>query len=183
MSFLETELLSKNPEAAKKIDLQAWLLGDEIPSDAIVPKTKRFDIVETAAKSFAGSKAPADAIKKIPYEGWSTHEKLHFLRTIHSEKPFSHYAALDSALDLSNTKNSEVLNQWLTMCTLAKYKPCYPYVETFLKTIGRTKFLRPLYSALIESGQTDLAKRLFDESKSTYHPLSISAIKRLLPQR
>jgi hypothetical protein len=54
-----------------------------------------------------------------------------------------------------------------------QYKPAYPRLENFLTSIGRNKFLRPLYRSLVETGQGDLAKRIFAQAKSGYHPLTV----------
>lgn len=177
VAFLDKELLAKNPEAAKTIPLKEWLTASGLPKDPSLPQTDALTAVEKEVAALSEHSNPK--LELLSYPSWNTHERLHFLRSLPEKSPQTLLSALDKQFNLSTSQNSEVLNQWLTMCAYAKYEPCYPYVEKFLKNIGRTKFLRPLYGALLETGQKDLATRLFKESKASYHPLSVAAIERL----
>ena len=61
-----------------------------------------------------------------------------------------------------------------------KYEPAYGKLEIFLQTIGRRKFLMPLYKALIrtESGKY-LAKAIYKKARPNYHYVSSASIDAL----
>ncbi|MBK9400582.1 MAG: leukotriene A4 hydrolase C-terminal domain-containing protein [Bacteroidetes bacterium] len=47
--------------------------------------------------------------------------------------------------------NSEILCQWLELCIRSNYTAADTSLEKFLTSVGRRKFLKPLYGALIET--------------------------------
>ena len=49
-------------------------------------------------------------------------------------------------------------------------------LEEFLKTIGRTKFIGVLYKDMMDAGMEEMAFRIFEEAKPTYHPLAAKEI-------
>ena len=49
----------------------------------------------------------------------------------------------------------------------------YARLENFLTSIGRNKFLRPLYQDLMDAGKADMAARIFEAAKPGYHPLTV----------
>jgi hypothetical protein len=55
-------------------------------------------------------------------------------------------------------------------------------LEEFLIEVGRRKFLLPLYTALIESDELELAKNIFEKAKLNYHSISANSIQDLLKQ-
>ena len=53
------------------------------------------------------------------------------------------------------------------------YAPADARLEEFLTTIGRNKFLLPLYRALVAADRQDDAQRIFETAKPGYHPLTV----------
>ena len=57
------------------------------------------------------------------------------------------------------------------------YLPVMPHVEHFLLTVGRTKFVVPLYRLLLANpAQQSLAKQIYQQARAGYHPLTQSQI-------
>ena len=86
--------------------------------------------------------------KKIETAAWSTQEWLHFLRGLPRELGAARMRRLDSAWHLTESGNDEILDQWLLMAIRNHYEPAYPRLEEFLMTVGRRKYVKPLYDAL-----------------------------------
>jgi leukotriene-A4 hydrolase len=76
-----------------------------------------------------------------------------------------------------------VLDQWLEMAIQADYAPAYPRVESFLKEVGRQKFIKPLYTALMKtpSGQVR-AKAIYKVARPGYHPIAQTAVDKIVGQ-
>jgi hypothetical protein len=54
-------------------------------------------------------------------------------------------------------------------------------MERHLKRIGRTWLLSGTYRGLVQNGQdADLARRIYEEARSAYHPLTRMAIENVL---
>lgn len=58
---------------------------------------------------------------------------------------------LERAFHLTRSGNSEIAFQWLLMSIRNRYEPAYPRLEEFLMTIGRRKFITPLYEELAKT--------------------------------
>ena len=63
---------------------------------------------------------------------------------------------LDQAFGFTSSGNSEVLNAWFQLTIPAGYKQADKDLEGFLLTVGRRKFLKPLYEALYKKIQKRL---------------------------
>ena len=164
------------PEVAKAVDINAWIYEPGLPASAPRPRSHSFAKVEAQAKAFVEG-APATSLQVA---GWSSLEWLHFLQSL---PPLSsdRLAQLDRQFAFSASGNSEVLAAWLQMAIDARYAAAYPAVERFLTSMGRRKFLVPLYTSLAKSPEgAALAQRIYGAARPTYHPVSREAVDGIL---
>ena len=90
-------------------------------------------------------------------------------------------AELDQAFHLTQSGNSEIAFQWLIMAIRMCYEPAYPRVEEFLMSIGRRKFIKPLYEELAKTPEgRERAVKIYCRARSTYHPISVASIDEVL---
>jgi leukotriene-A4 hydrolase len=178
VSDVKAHLFNQDEDAAKAIDLRAWIEQPGLPSDAPVPKSDRFAKVEQAAREWSEGKTPAS---KLATADWSTHEWIHFLQSLPQSLKSEQMRELDRAFGLTERGNAEVACQWLVLAVRNRYSLAYPRLETFLTTIGRRKFLMPLYSELLktEEGQAT-AKAIFEKARKFYHPIAAKSVADLL---
>jgi aminopeptidase N len=124
----------------------------------------------------AGAAEPhSDAFEHLtwPAHEWSTHEWLHFLRAQTSPE----MVRLDREFHLSESRNSEILHEWLMMSVRHGYAPGIAKIEPFLCSVGRRKFLKPLYSELMKSEQgRQLARDIYLKTRPGYHPIAQATI-------
>ena len=89
--------------------------------------------------------------------------------------------ALDDRYRLSESKDYEVKVAFLQLAISAKCRDYYGEVEKTLKSVGRMKYLRPLYTALVQgTGKEEekiLAKRVFAEARECYHPIAQGVVE------
>jgi hypothetical protein len=53
-------------------------------------------------------------------------------------------------------------------------------MEEFLIAVGRRKFLMPLYRAMKEKGEGELACGIYAKARPNYHPISYNSVDELL---
>ncbi|RMG71103.1 MAG: M1 family peptidase [Bacteroidetes bacterium] len=176
LQILDQELLQKHPEAAETVQIDAWVYGPGIPDQAPVAQSTRFDLVEDAVAAWIVGVSPTD----LKTEEWSSHEWIHFIRSLPDSIGTEKMAALDAAFAFTRSTNSEVQARWYARAIREQYTEAYPAIRRFLTRVGRRKFLTPLYRALIETGQRDLALDIYREARSHYHPISVQSIDELL---
>lgn len=56
---------------------------------------------------------------------------------------------------------------------MLNYTAVFDPAHTFVSTMGRLKYLKPIYKALELSGNHDTAMTWFNENKSFYHPTAV----------
>jgi hypothetical protein len=90
-------------------------------------------------------------------------------------------AALDGRFALTHSHNAEILSGWLLLALESEYSAVLPRVEAFLGEIGRMKYLKPLYRALLSRPATrPIAQRAFARHRASYHPIARHVIDALL---
>ena len=67
------------------------------------------------------------------------------------------------------------------MAIRSGYEPAYPTLRAFLTSVGRRKFLRPLYTELAKSQEGLVwARQVYAEARAGYHAISRNTIEQLL---
>lgn len=164
--YLAKNLLAGNKLAAAKINVHEWLYEPGLPKHSQL-RSKTFVEVNRASRSFKTSGQTKDFVTK----DWTTHAWLRFLGALEGASA-QQMEMLDRKFHFSKTGNSEILFLWLKMSISSGYRQAYPLLETFLSTVGRRKFVLPLFEEMIktETGKAD-ADALFERFKSGYHPI------------
>ena len=89
-------------------------------------------------------------------------------------------AELNAAWNINDTGNNEVLFAWLEQSVRSKHTPSYDRLRTFLVNVGRRKFLTPIYQALIDTDQSELARDIYREARPNYHSVATGTMDALL---
>ena len=176
LAYLRSNLLNNDKALEEEINIQAWVYGPGIPANCPRADHERFDKVNAEREKFlkAGDAAALDT------KGWTTHEWLHFLRKMPKPLTKEQMAALDKTYHFTQSGNSEIANLWFVMAVAASYEGAYPEMEKFLSSVGRRKFLEPLYEEMMSTGKQDMAKHIYEKYKMNYHPLAQSTLDKLI---
>jgi aminopeptidase N len=170
-AFVRTELIEKHAPLAGKapVDLDGWIHQPGMGPGAPSPHSAAFEKVDAALKALLAGEVEATTLDT---KGWTPHEWLHFLRAIPEGFSAENMATLDAAFGLTTSTNSEILAQWLEVSVRRGYGKADAALEAFLLGVGRRKFLTPLYRALIESGRSADAQRIYAKGRAGYHPIT-----------
>lgn len=178
VSYLKANLLDKHPELAARVPVEEWIYKPGIPQSAPRPQADTFARIETQARRWTEGKIPLSSIRTA---SWSTQEWLHFLKSLPETGVRERMAQLDRAFHLTRTGNSEIEFQWLMMAIRNGYEAAYPRLEDFLTSMGRRKFLRPLYEELAKTPQgLARATAIYRRARPTYHPIAVTTIDAIL---
>jgi aminopeptidase N len=163
----------------QRLKLDAWAYEPGIPSNAQQPRAESFEQVAYFVDDFANQGSPPAA---APWETWGTYERQRYLQTLPRELSRAQLDALQSAFALNDVGNSEVLFDWLALALRNRYEPALASTERFLTSMGRGKFVRPLYRALMEQGDWGRphARRIYERARPTYHPIVQGAVDRII---
>jgi leukotriene-A4 hydrolase len=159
--------------------IDEWVYQPGIPDNAIAPQSPEFARVDQQAQLFgAGSASP----QSLGYEKWGTAERVRFLNGLPRKLPAERLAQLDQSFGLSQAGNNEILFAWLRLAIANRYDPAVPAVERFLTSMGRRKFVAPLFEDLVAQGEwgRPIAQRIYARAKPTYHAVTSGSVDKLL---
>jgi hypothetical protein len=175
---VRADLLGGDARRAEELQLDAWLRGPGLPSNAPELDESVFDAPDRAAEQFLSAAVPA---AELGAGSWTTNEWLHFLDRLPRDLAPERMAELDQAFGLTQRKNAEIAAAWLEHATRAGYEPAYPRLDEFLVTIGRRKFLKPLYTALAETpAGRERARAIYQRARPGYHAIAQRTIDEIL---
>jgi len=178
VNYLKANLLDKNLQLAARVQLQEWIEGTGLRADAPQAASDAFTRVEAQATAFSQSGTPARTLQTT---NWTTQEWLHFLRSLPAQLDASKMAELDAAFNLTRSGNSEIAFQWLLMSIRNNYTAAYPRLEEFLTTVGRRKFVRPLFDELVKTPQgRERALMIYRKARPGYHPITSATVDQIV---
>ena len=159
------------------IDITDWTDKPGLPNYAATINSNRFELVDAAVKSIQ----EGNAANTIKTKDWTTHEWLHFIRHLPQDLDQKAMKELDDTYIFTKSGNSEIAAAWYELSIYNGYSAnILPNIEDFLVTVGRRKFLTPLYTAFKESDQLETAKSIYKKAKPNYHSVSTQTMDKLL---
>jgi len=178
VDYLQKNLLAANPNMVSAADVDEWIYKAGLPKNAPQPQSDAFAKVETQAKNYLGGKIAVGAIET---KLWTTQEWLHFLKTLPTNLSAKRMAELDGAFNLTKRGNSEIAFQWLLMSIRNNYEAANPRLEEFLTSIGRRKFVKPLFEELAKTPEgTKRANEIYVKARPGYHPITVASVDTIL---
>jgi len=173
LTFLEQELTG----VYEQVRGPEWVDGPDMPDNEIPVQGDAVEKLRALAAGWEdGARPDAETIA-----AWSSTEVQLYLQDLPRVIDNEGCAWLDETFKLDGQGNYEVLVEWLTIAAGSAYEPCLPRVRQVLTDVGRMKYLKPLYQALLNNEQTSvMAREVFEAVKDTYHPIAKGALEGLL---
>jgi aminopeptidase N len=178
LSDLRRNLLRGDVALEQRLMLDEWVYRPGLPANAARPDPAAFAEVDAAVRAFGGSGTAA----AIPYAGWNTAERIRFLNALPRHLAGARLDELDRSFGLSQSGNSEVLFAWLKLAIANRYEPAVPAAERFLTSMGRRKFVSPLFEALVGEGDwgRPIARRIYARARPGYHSVTRGTVDAMM---
>jgi aminopeptidase N len=168
------DYMKANLDPAINFDL--WIYQPGLPGSAVHPVSGAFNKVDASAAAFARTGQLPDA------GSWSSQEWLRFLHALPEKLTRKQMQSLDRAGSLTASGNGEILAQWLLMAVRNRYEPADDRLEEFLTTVGRRKYIQPLYMELAKTPDgKKRAFKIYETARPGYHPIAQTTIDAILP--
>ena len=181
VAFLRTNLLAKNPKIMSDKELEEWLYGPGIPASAKHAVSSRLTkLNETTARWLKGDIKTA----QLDTKGWKAEEWMKFLNDIDNKANAAKLEELDKAFGLAKTGNNEVAFRFYRAAVHAGYQGVRPQMEAFLMSVGRQKFVVPLYTALRAKPEDRAwAERIYKSARERYHPETQGSVDKAMASK
>jgi len=176
IAYLKENLLNSE-ELLTAVNMDAWIFGAGLPANCPQVRSERIESVDANLIAWeTGTMATED----LPWKEWVYQERYRFLSNLNDATPAERMKELDATWNISTTGNNEVLFAWLEQSIRSKYAPSYARLETFLINVGRRKFLTPLYRAMVETEQKEMALSIYEQARQNYHSVATGTMDELL---
>ena len=181
VAYLRANLLAKHPQVMSDAELDEWLYGPGIPASAQYAKSQRLVALDaTTAAWLKGSLATA----QLDTKNWTATEWMKFLNDIDNKADAQRLKELDAAFGLANTRNNEVAFRFYRAAVHAGYRDIRPQLQAFLMSVGRQKFVVPLYAALRAKGEDRAwAESVYKAARERYHPETQTSVDKQMAKQ
>jgi len=168
VAYLRSNLLSKHPQVMSDAELDEWLYGPGIPASATYAKSQRLVALDATTAAWLKGETPT---ARLDTKNWTATEWMKFLNDIDNKADAARLKELDAAFGLAKTGNNEVAFRFYRAAVHAGYRDVRPQVQAFLMSVGRKKFVVPLYAALRANPQDRAwAEGVYKAARERYHP-------------
>ena len=168
IAYLRSNLLAKHPEVMSDAELDEWLYGPGIPAGAKHAKSQRLTALDASTAAWLKGELPT---AKLDTKSWTAAEWMKFLNDIDNKADAKRLKELDVAFGLARTGNNEVAFRFYRAAVHAGYRDIRPQLNAFLMSVGRQKFVVPLYAALRANAEDRAwAENVYKSARERYHP-------------
>lgn len=176
LRYLRKTLLN-DPDIVSMGEILEWLYQPALASTFVAPQSDAFAQVDQQRALWQKSGKLTD----LQTSSWTIHHWLHFIGQLAATVDIAQLQQLDQGFGLSQSQNAEVAAAWFKVALAKNYTEAQPALQQFLVRVGRRKFVVPLYQQLSQSPETlGWAKAVYQQARAGYHPLTQSAVDKVL---
>ncbi len=174
-----------------------WIYSKGIPKNCLMISSPRFQSMEQLVKRFnsdedifdpvvkyvkvKGKKRKKKEIQQLKKSDFIAQEWLEFVRKLPDSIAVDRLKYLDKHAGFTKWNNAEIKTEWFTLAIRSGYKEIFPQIETFLKNVGRRKYLLPIYEELSRTQENlKWTKSVYAKAKINYHFVSKQSIDEIL---
>jgi leukotriene-A4 hydrolase len=172
------EYLFENLLDPNKINFAAekWVYAPGIPQPFVLPLCHKYKMVDDALPKILR----ADAKTILETRQWETQQWIYFIRKLSENTQVQELLVMDQSFGFSTSGNSEIQFHWFLNAFQSDYfKEIMDELKMFLTTVGRKKFIFPLYEGLIRKGEYALAKEIYSQASKNYHSIARNSLEAL----
>lgn len=176
IEYLNIHLIEPNAAAYADVNINDWIYGPGIPDNCPKVVSTRFNAVDAQVARFKSG----DAASSLVTAGWTTHEWLRFIYQLPDDISTDRMADLDKQFRFTGAGNCEIADAWYELAVRRKYEAAYAEMEKFLCSVGRRKFLMPVYKAMMQTGQESMARTIYAKARPGYHYVAQNSLDELV---
>lgn len=182
-NYVDTNLTAKAAQIKAAIDWKAWV---EKPGN--IPVFLDFTTTDlNASKALAddyvarqGQSSPADYTK---FNDYYSNLKVVFIEELiakNDTKTKDIMIRVDGDYKLTQTVDPEIKQRWFPLGIMFGYTQVMDPAHQFISSMGRMKYLKPIYQALLDSGNRNTAIQWYNENINFYHPYAVYQLGKML---
>ncbi|MES2263904.1 MAG: M1 family metallopeptidase [Pseudomonadota bacterium] len=180
IAYLRKNLLDAHPDVLSAAELDEWLYGPGVPASAKRAVSARLGRLDAQRDAWLKGELPT---ANLDNKNWIAIEWMHFLNDIDGKATAAQLKELDQAFSLAKSGNNEVAFRFYLDSVKAGYD-VRAALNTFLMSVGRKKFVLPLYTALLKNpADREWALALYKQARQRYHPETQEGVDKLVAKK
>lgn len=165
---LQRHLIQPKELAISQAQLREWMQGEGLPVFAVMPPVDTFSHVDEVIQIWLTQQLPLSTLKT---REWSVQDWIYFLRKLPRQLSEAQLAELESNYGFSSSQNAELFTEWALLVVPLRHPLIDEPLKKFLKSVGRIRYLEPLYKMLAANEQKrEWMRKVYREARSSYHP-------------
>ncbi|MES2149839.1 MAG: M1 family metallopeptidase [Pseudomonadota bacterium] len=181
VDYLRKKLLAAHPEVLSEAELEEWLYGSGIPASARHAVSARLGALDQARTAWLKGELPT---ARLETKKWIATEWMKFLNDIDQKASAAQLKELDQAFGLAYSGNKEVAFRFYRASINAGYRDVRAPLKDFLMSVGRQKFVVPLYAALRKQADDKAwAETIYKEARPRYHPVTQASVDKQMAKQ
>jgi leukotriene-A4 hydrolase len=179
IEIIRTQLL--DPGNYRYIGADQWIYEAGVPKNAYPIVSERIEKVDQWVEAY---QLDVGMMKNMPWKEWMYQEQYRFLTKV-KFKSLEDLKAFDVQWKVSSTGNKEILFAWIlqTIEMGDRSKESTQVLTQFLSTVGRRKFISPLYKSLKVHGRQPEAVKYMEQYEKTYHAVTRQTVWGFLKEK
>lgn len=157
--------------------LSQWLHQPGLTDEIQLPASDAFRRINASQQQWLRGET---SLSLLATNHWSVHEWLHFIEQLPRQLSPQQLSELEMAFSLSQSSNAEIFTAWAKLVIPLNHQQIIQPLRQFLLSVGRQKFITPLYTELKANPQwRSWAAQVYREARPGYHPLAQQQLDRL----
>lgn len=175
VQFLSEDLNQNQSFSAAS--LAQWLHQPGLSAEVLLPASDAFRRISASQQQWLRGET---SLSLLATNHWSVHEWLHFIEQLPRQLSPQQLSELELAFSLSQSSNAEIFTAWAKLVIPLNHQQIIQPLRQFLLSVGRQKFITPLYTELKANPQwRSWAAQVYREARPGYHPLAQQQLDRL----
>ena len=136
------------------MDWETWVHGPGLPPVELDFRTKELNESKELADEYIKLGGKSSPSNYKDYNNWFSSLKVVFLeQLVANQENFNPdlLKKIDEDLNITSTRDPEVMQRWFPLGITKGYDVVKPYAHTHISSMGRMKYLQPIYEALVAS--------------------------------
>lgn len=175
VAFMQKELNTE--QSFSKTRLKQWLYQPGWLNQIQLPVSDALNRVTQVSQQWLAGELSTNMLAS---DQWSVHEWLHFIEQLPRNLTAQQLIELEMAFSLSQSQNAEIFTAWAKLVIPLNHQQIIQPLRQFLVSVGRQKFIVPIYTELKANPQwRSWARQVYREARPGYHPIAQQQLDRL----
>jgi aminopeptidase N len=181
VDYLRKNLLAQHPGVLSEAELDEWLHGAGIPASAKRAVSSRLAALDATRAAWLKGALPT---ARLDTGKWNALEWMKFLNDIDGKATAAQLQELDKAFGLAKTGNNEVAFRFYRASVKRGNRQIRAPLQAFLMSVGRQKFVVPLYAALLKNPDDKAwALAVYERTRARYHPATQASVDKQMAKK